>query len=206
MRRLSIARWPRYWALPHFSWHYTVRPSGGLAGCHSDEYSCDELRSRAEVCGQRSVGCRAPDRRPGRRAAEDIVQSDCTSPIRPATSPKPTKPCAYAAWASTTSSRTKAPRSTRRRRPGGRSNSISPAGERGAADFQSLFEQLGFRTVAEVRKHRRTWLLDWQGHAVEAALDEVDRVGTFVELESPPMRGGWMPPAPPWPPWPPSCS
>ncbi len=65
-----------------------------------------------------------------------------------------------------------------------------PAGDRGAADFQSLFEQLGFRTVAEVRKHRRTWLLDWQGHAVEAALDEVDRVGTFVELEITADEGG----------------
>ncbi len=58
-----------------------------------------------------------------------------------------------------------------------------PSGEQAAADYRGLLEALGFHPVAEVRKHRRTWLLDWQGHAVEAALDDVDRVGTFVELE-----------------------
>lgn len=56
-------------------------------------------------------------------------------------------------------------------------------GDDGARDFQGLFEALGFRPVTEVRKHRRTWLLSWQGHEVEAALDDVDRVGTFAELE-----------------------
>jgi adenylate cyclase class 2 len=56
-------------------------------------------------------------------------------------------------------------------------------GDEGAGDFQELLVALGFRPVAEVRKRRRTWLLVWQGHEVEAALDEVDRVGTFAELE-----------------------
>ncbi len=56
-------------------------------------------------------------------------------------------------------------------------------GDQGARDFQGLFEALGFRPVAEVRKRRRTWLLSWQGYEVEAAFDEVERVGTFAELE-----------------------
>lgn len=42
---------------------------------------------------------------------------------------------------------------------------------------------LGFRSVAEVRKRRRKAFVDWQGRRVEVSLDEVDRVGTFVEIE-----------------------
>jgi predicted adenylyl cyclase CyaB len=37
--------------------------------------------------------------------------------------------------------------------------------------------------VAEVRKTRRKALIPWQGRQVEASLDTVDRLGTFVELE-----------------------
>jgi adenylate cyclase class 2 len=53
-----------------------------------------------------------------------------------------------------------------------------------AADaFSSLLNALGFRRVAEVRKRRRAARLPWRGYDVEAALDEVDRLGRFVELE-----------------------
>jgi adenylate cyclase class 2 len=51
------------------------------------------------------------------------------------------------------------------------------------ADFGQLLEALGFRPVATVRKHRRTARLGWEGRDVEISLDEVDGVGTFVELE-----------------------
>ena len=37
--------------------------------------------------------------------------------------------------------------------------------------------------MGEVRKHRRTFDLAWQGYEVEAALDEVAGLGHFVELE-----------------------
>jgi adenylate cyclase class 2 len=50
--------------------------------------------------------------------------------------------------------------------------------------WNELLEALGFRLVAEVRKHRRKVELQWQGRAIEATLDCVDRVGTFVELEA----------------------
>jgi adenylate cyclase class 2 len=56
----------------------------------------------------------------------------------------------------------------------------------GAADveeWESLLEALGFTPVTEVRKRRRKALVDWEGRRVEVSLDEVEEVGTFVELE-----------------------
>ncbi|HQU42073.1 MAG TPA: CYTH domain-containing protein, partial [Pirellulales bacterium] len=48
----------------------------------------------------------------------------------------------------------------------------------------ALLEALGFRPVAEVSKQRRTAVIEWQGHHVEITLDEVDSLGSFVELET----------------------
>ena len=50
-------------------------------------------------------------------------------------------------------------------------------------DWPSLLEALGFSPVAEVRKSRRKANVPWQDREVEAALDDVNDVGTFVELE-----------------------
>jgi len=58
-----------------------------------------------------------------------------------------------------------------------------PGGEQGAGDFAELLGALGFTVVAEVRKRRRTSYLKWKGRDVEAVLDEVEELGTFVELE-----------------------
>jgi adenylate cyclase class 2 len=58
-----------------------------------------------------------------------------------------------------------------------------PAGEEGFAQFADLLEALGFRAVAEVRKQRRITHLDWQSFPVEVALDDVEGVGRFIELE-----------------------
>lgn len=60
-----------------------------------------------------------------------------------------------------------------------------PAGEDEAttAQWGSLWEALGFRPVAEVRKRREKFEVQWQGREVEASLDEVAEVGTYVELE-----------------------
>lgn len=52
-----------------------------------------------------------------------------------------------------------------------------------ADDWASLIELLGFRPVAEVRKRRRKAIVPWEGRSVEMSLDDVDRAGTFVELE-----------------------
>jgi adenylate cyclase, class 2 len=56
-------------------------------------------------------------------------------------------------------------------------------GEQSVTDWSELLEALGFRPVANVRKSRWSARLQWQGREVEVALDEVDGLGKFVELE-----------------------
>jgi adenylate cyclase class 2 len=51
------------------------------------------------------------------------------------------------------------------------------------SQFAELLAALGFRPVATVRKERRAFRIDHVGRRVEGALDEVDRVGNFIELE-----------------------
>jgi adenylate cyclase, class 2 len=52
-----------------------------------------------------------------------------------------------------------------------------------AARYCELLAALGFQPVAEVRKRRRGGQLTWERWPVQVALDEVDRLGRFVELE-----------------------
>ena len=57
----------------------------------------------------------------------------------------------------------------------------------GAASFDQLrtvFDRLGFRTVATIRKNRRPFHLQFQGRPLEVALDEVEDLGTFAEVEA----------------------
>ena len=56
-------------------------------------------------------------------------------------------------------------------------------GPESLASWQTLLEAIGFRPVAEVRKSRRKAAISWQGRQVEACLDDVHAVGTFVEFE-----------------------
>ena len=56
--------------------------------------------------------------------------------------------------------------------------------ENGTAEsWIDLLEVLGFKQVGEVRKSRRKVGILWGGHWVEGALDEVEGLGTFAELE-----------------------
>jgi adenylate cyclase class 2 len=55
--------------------------------------------------------------------------------------------------------------------------------ERGFQAWRSLLEALGFSAVGEVRKRRRKADVAWQDRTVEVSLDEVEPLGTFVELE-----------------------
>lgn len=48
----------------------------------------------------------------------------------------------------------------------------------------SLLEALGFRPVREVAKQRRPFVLVHDGHEIEVVIDEVESLGTFVELET----------------------
>jgi adenylate cyclase class 2 len=56
-------------------------------------------------------------------------------------------------------------------------------GERAVAQWGELLEALGFKPVAEVRKTRWSGHLEWQGQPVQAALDKVEPLGSFIELE-----------------------
>jgi adenylate cyclase class 2 len=58
-----------------------------------------------------------------------------------------------------------------------------PSGAKRAGEFAELFKALGFSPVAEVRKNRRTANVAWRDEEVEVALDDVDGLGQFVELE-----------------------
>jgi adenylate cyclase class 2 len=53
-----------------------------------------------------------------------------------------------------------------------------------AADFGRLLEHLGYRPVAVVRKRRRILQLEREGFNLEFCLDEVEGLGTFVEIET----------------------
>jgi adenylate cyclase class 2 len=57
------------------------------------------------------------------------------------------------------------------------------AGAEAAATCDRLLGRLGFSPVAVVRKRRQCWAMTIEGLRVEVALDEVDGVGPFVELE-----------------------
>ncbi|MGE0608604.1 MAG: class IV adenylate cyclase [Pirellulales bacterium] len=56
-------------------------------------------------------------------------------------------------------------------------------GQPGIDAFHELLESLGFQPVVEVRKHREHAQLAWEGQTVTACWDEVDELGTYVELE-----------------------
>jgi adenylate cyclase class 2 len=62
-----------------------------------------------------------------------------------------------------------------------------PGGPRGGQAtldrWTELLEALGFRRVRDVAKRRRAARVPWQGTEVEAALDHVDGIGDFLELE-----------------------
>lgn len=57
------------------------------------------------------------------------------------------------------------------------------ASDVGGKKFAGLLHALGFKPVLVVRKRRRTFEIDSAGRAVEGVIDEVDGIGTFVELE-----------------------
>ena len=50
-------------------------------------------------------------------------------------------------------------------------------------DWATLLEALGFSPVADVRKCRRKATVPWQDRKILATLDDVNHVGTYVELE-----------------------
>ena len=57
------------------------------------------------------------------------------------------------------------------------------AGDSGAERCDQLLQALGFQRVAEVSKTRQLSRLQRGKHSIELALDDVQEVGSFVELE-----------------------
>ena len=57
------------------------------------------------------------------------------------------------------------------------------AGEDAASSYNELLEALDFRRVAEVAKIRQIFRLERDGETIELAVDQVQNVGDFVELE-----------------------
>jgi predicted adenylyl cyclase CyaB len=57
-------------------------------------------------------------------------------------------------------------------------------GEAYRAEFETLLSLLGFAPVMTIRKLRRKTDCRWDGYVVEVSLDEIDELGTFVEIET----------------------
>jgi adenylate cyclase, class 2 len=57
------------------------------------------------------------------------------------------------------------------------------SGQQSLAGFTELLTSLGFDPVREVRKTRQPFRVAWRGVNIEGALDNVDGLGQFVELE-----------------------
>lgn len=58
-----------------------------------------------------------------------------------------------------------------------------PDGRHVPEQLGQIFAALGFRRVATVRKRRLPGTLEWEGQVVHIALDEVEGLGTFAEIE-----------------------
>jgi adenylate cyclase class 2 len=58
-----------------------------------------------------------------------------------------------------------------------------PTGRRTVEEWTELLAALGFRVCAEVMKRRHAARILWQGAEVDAAVDHVEGVGNFIELE-----------------------
>ena len=56
-------------------------------------------------------------------------------------------------------------------------------GDPAAEGMIRLLTHLGYRPVAVVRKRRSIYRITRQGFAIEICLDDVARLGTFVEVE-----------------------
>lgn len=61
---------------------------------------------------------------------------------------------------------------------------IELAGNEAFEKFSEMLRLLGFRPVRKVSKHRQTFHLNWEGREFEIALDRVEGLGLFAEIET----------------------
>jgi adenylate cyclase class 2 len=65
-------------------------------------------------------------------------------------------------------------------------------GERRAEQMWAILRALGFRDVRRVRKTRQSFSLNWEEREFHVALDQVDDLGQFVELETLTREEDWQ--------------
>lgn len=53
-----------------------------------------------------------------------------------------------------------------------------------AEQLAEIWQQLGFRRVKVVRKSRQSFALQWKDRDIELCLDEVEGLGSFLEIET----------------------
>lgn len=51
-------------------------------------------------------------------------------------------------------------------------------------EFEQLLEVLGFKPMMTIHKLRRKVELEWDEYPIEIAIDEIDQLGCFIELET----------------------
>ena len=59
-----------------------------------------------------------------------------------------------------------------------------PPGEQFDQQFRQLWAVLGFQKLVEVKKSRKNASVNWEGASIEVAVDHVEGLGAFVELEA----------------------
>ena len=57
-------------------------------------------------------------------------------------------------------------------------------GDQPLAQFSKMLETLGFQKVRQVKKTRTPYHFTWEARDIELAWDEVDGLGTFLEIET----------------------
>ena len=61
---------------------------------------------------------------------------------------------------------------------------VALGGGEARGKFAEILKLLGFRAVREVRKRRQTYHLLWHDRQFEIAVDEVEELGVFAEIET----------------------
>ena len=65
------------------------------------------------------------------------------------------------------------------------------AGAESTEQMRAVLLALGFRVIESVEKTRRTAALIWEGTVIEVTLDEVESLGTYLEIETMSDESRW---------------
>ena len=119
----------------------------------------------------------------GRNSTRPSTRSTSTLPTRSATSPRPTRHSRIRRVGNANLVTYKGPKIDQATKTRREIELPLATGGECVEQYRELLEALGFRVVAEVKKRRRCGRFCWDRWPVHVALDEVEHVGRFVELE-----------------------